>query len=373
MPLHHDTSEQQIMNQLVGCNFYVSAGRVGSSKFLVSLLLAAQVECHHLRMESGPKLDGIVPAVLVHAFADSSYDRSSFHLAGTSWAVQQVTTTLANLAITALKEQQVYEEDDSNSKMQSTTAHPHVGFVDHVSIMPLMLPTTASVATFLSKHDFYPKHAIDPQQQQHACGEAAKNVGKHMSEMGWKIHYYGSASSDNASLAHVRKERTNFFKSGGLDEACSTPNIARTTSCVGSPLNFVENFNIRLSASDTASGKKAATSLCRALRERDGGLQGVEGLTLPHSSSSSPESLSWEVACNLLEPQIGSRDAIRQKANSFIESYNHVHSPPEIIIEDMYGVGTTQEECFKVLQLTEEGIDEHDENVAARFVRYLTK
>ena len=294
---------------------------------------------------------------VIHAFADASYDRSSFHLAGAANLVAHVGTALATSALKSLRDVNRTREDLHNSKKDKSTAHPNVGLVDHVSIMPLLLPTSGARSLLVKDA------TVDEQCQREASGQAARQVGSAMSNLGCVVYYYGSACPDNMPLAQVRKERTNFFRSGGLspsngDESQSV-DFRYGTSCVGSPENFAENFNIRLSS----GGKKAAMSLCRILRERDGGLKGVEALTLPYQHE------KFEVACNLLAPDLGSRDAIRLKTNDWARQYN---LDEEASIEAMYGVGTTQDECLNVLRLTPESINRHDDLVARRFLAYLS-
>lgn len=396
------------INKLIAGNIYISAGGRGkSSKFLMELLHAIQEECCRIRQQQQqqhPKKDNGV--VLVHAFADPCYDRSSLHLAGNSWAVAQVTTLISRLALQHNNTNTCFTTTFSNTEttVPSPTAHPNVGFIDHISLMPLLLPHNTAVSTFLSH---FSNHQSDPkEEQQDSCTQAARYVGEFLtSEMGCIVHYYGSASIDHAPLAKVRRERTNFFQSGALaassqsfsigsssssSSSSDTPSSSNTVVCVGSPGNFVENFNIRLSVTvnnnnnknnnSNTTGKKVAVSLCRTLRERDGGLLGVEALTLPYSSSShtNHNTTYWEVACNLLSPHLGSKDAIRQRTMEWLTQYNNSENTNSnvITIEDMYSVGTTQEQCLNILLLllredVEAAVHKHDQTVANNFFSYL--
>jgi hypothetical protein len=344
--------------------------------------------------------------MVVHAFSDGPYDRSSFHLAGTADDVAAVTSQFTQKALASIlefqqKEQQQQQQQESdickNDSSPQKTAHPNVGLIDHVSIMPLLLPKIIQ-----EQHD---NEADNPpmkslmldsaempteEEQRIAAGDAAKHVGEAMRDAGCRVLYYGWASPpDHKPLAEVRREQTFFFKSGGLEalpaaleESQSQPPSAAKdsatrhpmmgTACVGAPPNFVENFNVRLALSQegsntntlsmsTADLRKRAMALCKHVRERDGGLAGVEALTLPYGKS------QFEVACNLLQPHIGSRDAIRNKVQ---EWYTKNASGSEFEIDAMYGVGSTQHMCLDALCSTD--IDAYDKEVMARFENYLT-
>jgi hypothetical protein len=58
------------------------------------------------------------------------YDRSSFHLAGQPSPVVAVASELINGAIQGLLMTPALKDENASR-------HPHVGIVDHVSIMPL--------------------------------------------------------------------------------------------------------------------------------------------------------------------------------------------------------------------------------------------
>jgi len=455
------------IHKLIAGNVYISTGGASykSRAFLMKLLQTVQEECARIRQRlchhhhQDPQREQEQEQerstiVLAHAFADPCYNRSSFHLAGTSEAVAQVSSLIARLALQHDNEEN-YRKSNSNYGSTNSTAHPYVGFVDHIAFMPLLLPqNNEAVSLFLQNQALLDNHnsnknnnttniGIDPHQQHHSCSQAAKYVGEYLSkDMGCVVHYYGSASVDNAPLSKVRKERTTFFQSGSLASSQPLPlltttsicssTVSSTTSrsgsdnnnekpivtCVGSPFNFVENFNVRLSAkeanTDTTTtstttaftsstvasiGKRGAMSLCRTLRERDGGLEGVEALTLPYDdSTSSTASISsscdgksstsgstWEVACNLLSPynSMGKsrKEDICQKTMEWLLQYNTNNPNNSITIEDMYSVGTTQEQCLNCLLLVlledmEEptaAIYTHDETISNQFKTYLHK
>ena len=81
----------------VACNIYVSAGRPARSAVLLDVLSKAQARCRVLgRQDEGEKV------ALVHAFADAPYDRSSFHLTGSSEFVTDVASQIATQALVEL-------------------------------------------------------------------------------------------------------------------------------------------------------------------------------------------------------------------------------------------------------------------------------
>jgi hypothetical protein len=421
------------IHKLIAGNIYISTGGKSyeSSTFLRKLLHAVQEECATIRrnhQDLQQEEHERTTIVLAHAFADPCYDRSSLHLAGTSGAVAQVSSLIARLALHYKSEETNNATNSYYGTTSSTqkTAHPYVGFVDHIALMPLLLPlNNDAVSLFLNNTN----HRIDAQQQHHSCSQAAKSVGEYLTNvMGCVVHYYGSASIDHAPLSKVRRERTTFFQSGSLESSSvsSSPNSSSTSDtnknrpivvCVGSPFNFVENFNVRLSASTVVAkdagiemtssdaftnaavgGKRAAMSLCRTLRERDGGLEGVEALTLPYHdststttaattdhntttinsrcSSTSSSSSSWEVACNLLSPYnstgVSRKEEIRHKTMEWLLHYNTNNPHMAIRIDKMYSVGTTQEQCFHCLRIVlmeeEAAIRTHDEAVLRHFL-----
>ncbi|KAI2491215.1 Formiminotransferase domain [Fragilaria crotonensis] len=214
-----------------------------------------KVRCRLLRDESNK-------IAIVHAYADGPYDRSSFHLAGNPCAIADVASSMAIHAVEGLL-------SFSKPTGDEVSRHPFVGLVDHVSVMPLLKNQTGG-CNDISSH-----------------GEAALTIGKKLEESGVQVFYYGDAHPEGTPLAVVRREQTNFFRSGGLQqhengmqESTATEKGAAT---VGAPATFVENFNIRLTPN---CDFKLARSLTSFLRERDGGLLGVEGLTLPYGNRS---------------------------------------------------------------------------------------
>eukprot|EP00527_Entomoneis_sp_CCMP2396_P003595 CAMPEP_0198153194 /NCGR_PEP_ID=MMETSP1443-20131203/63123_1 /TAXON_ID=186043 /ORGANISM="Entomoneis sp., Strain CCMP2396" /LENGTH=365 /DNA_ID=CAMNT_0043819437 /DNA_START=94 /DNA_END=1191 /DNA_ORIENTATION=+ len=362
------SSTSRFASCLVACNIYVSASQ---KTILLDLLKQAQRSAE--------------PVVVVHAFCDLVYNRSSFHLAGTAQGIAHVASQLASTAIQQLRATAAANTNttthaeiscDSASSNTTINAHPHVGSVDHIAVMPLQQGhdyddddgskkpiTSASTMTMTTTDaDFTPKTA---------SGWAALQIGQSLREKVaqdekknlLQVYYYGTATADNTPLATVRRDRTKFFQSVGslttTDLIPSQPSSEITT--VGAPLEFAENYNLRC----ICSNKSQVQSLTRYLRERDGGLPGVEALTLPYGDVN-----KYEVACNLLKPTIASADDIWIRA----QAWQQQQQSSNVIIERGYRVGTTAEECLQVwksVQLNQEARVLHDSEVKERLEGYI--
>jgi hypothetical protein len=204
-----------------------------------------------------------------------------------------------------------------------------------------------------------------------AHGEAAQIIGKRLKEIGVQVFYYGDAHPEGTPLAVVRRERTNFFKMGGVettDKQSDGLTSEKGVATVGAPASFVENFNIRLTSN---CNLKTARSLTKLLRERDGGLLGFEGLTLPYSNG------RYEVAGNLLQPDVGSSEAVVAKLDEWVEQKlkELPFDKKSDLVDEAYRVGTTKDSCVDALALCDiaEAIAQHDQQVAKRFKQYLTE
>lgn len=114
-----------------------------------------------------------------------------------------------------------------------------------------------------------------------------------------------------------------------------------------------------------------AKSLTRFIRERDGGLLGVEALTLPYSDN------RYEVAANLLKIDKTSSKDLVERVHEWVAckiqetSLKSFHD----IIEKCYRVGTTSDQCLSVLKQcqSQEGRKIHDNEVAKHFQEYLNQ
>lgn len=368
------TSTVALRTALIACNVYVSAGANPAHRPLLLQLLERAQQQHP------PSSQELLRAVVVHAYADTVYDRSSFHLAGHAEAVARVASDLAVTAVQELRalDQNNYSSNNHHSSMTAAAAsastatdrvaHPFVGLVDHVSMMPLTtLGSSRKQGGSEDDKDDDSSLVLLQQQQQKAAGWAARDVGSNMEKKLGRVLdvlFYGMAHPDQTPLAAVRRERTAFFQSGGLaaaDDDADGRN-RRQTVTVGAPEQFVENYNVRLAR---ACSRTLAQSLARRIRERDGGLPGVEALTLPYSQG------RWEVACNLLRPcTTGATATDIQNAVDRWEKEQNQGS----LVETGYRVGTTVEQCLEAWERsTASDIDRqcHDQLVFERLRGYL--
>lgn len=342
------TSSLQRVVHYVACNVYVSAG--GGDKRHAALLL-------QLLRQAQQQSRGR-PVGVVHAYADQVYNRSSFHLVGQAEPLAVVAGDLACQAVIGLRE--LAEAHDKTQPQQNN--HPNVGFVDHVSVMPIQGRDKNNNEnndddgnsnvdfTNSSDHDFVPATP---------SGIAARHIGKVLQQAGVHVCYYGSAHQDGKTLATVRREETHFFSSGGLMDhsAASNGTQAGEVATVGAPLGFVENYNIRLKAT---CPKRVAQSLTKRVRERDGGLVGVEALTLPYANG------QWEVACNLLCPKQTSAHDIDQVVADWTNQIGQDY------VEIAYRVGTTAEQCLEAITtFNSVKWEQHNNRVEDRLQSYL--
>ena len=288
------------------------------------------------------------------------------------------------------------QQNNNNNNDHDNTLHPYVGIVDHVSVMPLLHPPYHLSHLFESSSASTPLE--EQTQTQHfipstAHGQAAYAIGQAMSNEPLPFHnnntsttttptptpnvqvfYYGGADPDNTPLAHVRKHKTSFFRSGGLQQqdkdkdkgkdkdTTQTQTFEYGIATVGAAPQLVENFNVRLTSH---ASRSKAIQLARLLRACDGpdgkdshtGLPGVEALTLPYSDH------RYEVACNLLQPknERGNANAILKVVQDWEHSMMEEMRSGEDNIKPMkfvdcaYRVGTTEELCWNLLQCSQDG------------------
>ena len=366
---------------IVGCNIYITAAASHSST-LLHLLSRAQDHCRQLRVQnygedrdtihSNNKLDGhesVASVAIVHAYADIPYNRSSFHLSGTSECVSDVA---GRLICNALNEIDLDDNSDNNKsgddKGGGESSHPFVGLVDHVSVMPIYHPkinTHGDMSSVICE----------------AAASSARHIGKRISETNLvNVYYYGKACPNNTPLATVRRERTSFFKSGGTvdnldqsqsnditkqnnDSATITKIALKGDTTIGTPVHFVENLNIRLTSNVSLEQAKTLTQFVRGrnISTKGYGVDGVEALTLPYVRDTSEGGKVYEVACNLTNPQEGSAENVMTQLEKWIvmqrqlklSATNHGGDESEFnydyFVEDAYRVGTTEDQCLNVL------------------------
>lgn len=406
MALPSSTSSTILRNSLVGCNVYVSSAASKRIPLLLDLLSQSQQRCKVLRTkqqphnndndsETEPRRRPPSKVAIVHAYGDVPYDRSSFHLAGRGDLVAEVATSLALGALDGLRDDEANNnvgngESDEVEERRNSSRHPFVGLVDHVSVMPLLRdPINKRSAQLPSDSDSSssspPTSTSGEFVPADGHGIAARHIGHHLSSAGVNVLYYGSAHPEAMPLATIRRNRTNFFRSGGLldkaeksgtatandgsvDTSSDTTRLGVAT--VGSPSTFVENYNVRLTSHCT---RPTAIMLAKRLRERDGGLPGVEALTLPYSDD------RWEVACNLLQPNIGSAEEVQRVVDEWSDEQRNIErgttqsEDSSTLVEIGYRVGTTASQCLEVIELEEEEMEEYDWTVRSHFLGNLMR
>jgi len=219
---------------------------------------------------------------------------------------------------------------------------------------------------------------------------AAKQIGNNISKTNLvNLHYYGSACPNNTSLATVRR-RTSFFDSGGaidkydkhIEQEDTTAKRAAKGSCtIGTPTNFVENYNIRLTSNISFEQAKTLTQFVRGrnIETKGYGVLGVEALTLPLTLPYVSEKSSvYEVACNLTNPKVGSAEKVQEQLMKWIDKQRQelceINSSADTseynydyFVEKAYRVGTTENQCIDVLSKDGISLDYHDKGVYNNF------
>jgi len=149
--------------------------------------------------------------------------------------------------------------------------------------------------------------------------------------------------------------KTSFFKPTKTDD----PDDKEKDMCViGVPPHFVENVNIRLRPGITKT--EAIQHITKFVRSRDGGiLSHVEALTLPYNDQ------QYEVACNLLNPDVTSMDDIQ---NLVAQKQNENNFD---MVESIYRVGTTVDQCMQVLSQNTNDRQKHNEFILKQFEGYF--
>jgi hypothetical protein len=301
-----------------------------------------------------------------------------------------------------------------NNSINSSSKHPLIGLVDHISVMPLTNDNNKEWNALSNNNSDDPQKQMQTQTQNQnqtpyippdSHGLCSVYIGDKMLQHNKNIDvfYYGSAHPNHVPLATIRREKTKFFQSGGLDSKSTIDTTTNTTDnsnnhnhnhetkpkdqcTIGSPTSFVENYNILLSRN---VNKKQAMKLTKKIRERDGGIIGVEGLTLPYSEG------RYEVACNLLHPKEGSSDDIlrvldewvrdqkdqleeeeeQQQRQQHLDVLGDGMNKIDYFVDKSYRVGTTAEQCMDVLnRFDQEKGDtkaDYDLEVAERFRQYF--
>eukprot|EP00985_Skeletonema_marinoi_P001194 scaffold476_cov77-Skeletonema_marinoi.AAC.9 len=369
---------QSYTSSLVACNIYITSA---ASAALPSLLSRAQDHCRQLRLvqqqqcKDENKESNTAAAAVVHAYADIPYDRSSFHLAGRSDCVAEVAISLIQ---NALNEIELKNNNDNDASNKLEARHPFVGLVDHVSVMSITSQESGTTTPTTTA----------------AAASSARQIGSQIDQSNYiKIHYYGMACPNNTPLATVRR-KTSFFNSGGAHDNSSDNNenqqqqqYEKGECTIGAPLDFVENYNIRLTPNVDFGTAKTLTQVLRGrnIATKGMGVPGVEALTLPYIRHADHGGNVYEVACNLLEPKIGSVEQIEVELEKWIQQQKQQllskddgddmndQYDRDYFIEKAYRVGTTEEQCLSLLKNADD--DEYwmryDQQVFSRFNAFL--
>jgi Formiminotransferase domain, N-terminal subdomain len=291
---------------------------------------------------------------LVHAYADKVYNRSSYYLAGTSEIVLEVAMDLINNAVLELRK--IVTVPDP---FIVATALPDVGWVDHVAVMPLLTGIES-------------RNAV-PEGTQFTCRwvetrhtDVAHRIGKEMeNNLGVQVYYYGLALKKNTLFTKVWKRRDVALRKKYPFSPAPVPGAGENrfteSALVGSPEEFVEQYNIRLTNKCT---RRVAHFVARYVREEDDGLIGVDAYGHPYSLN------RYEVMCSVRRPFSGgaSVDDIQNRIDTWDQSTE------KKFVEQGYRVGTTQEQSIKVIEDVMQGTEnreKHDFEVLEAFNRYL--
>jgi hypothetical protein len=142
-------------------------------------------------------------AAVAHVYVDQVYNRTAFHIAGHADVVVPVAS---DLAIDAVQTLRFNHANKIFSGANKTVEHPNIGLVDHIAFMPIVTHGETNKQKALKESVL-------------SAAWAARQVGERIAEeLGMKVFYYGLASPKNTPLAEVRREQTNFFKSGSLSD-----------------------------------------------------------------------------------------------------------------------------------------------------------
>jgi hypothetical protein len=240
-----------------------------------------------------------------------------------------------------------------------------------------------------------------------AAANAARVIGREILKTNLvNVHYYGMACPRNTPLAKVRRESTSFFNSGGAVDLYQSgkKNDQKTSSLlaqvnmakkgdtvVGTPMNFVENYNIRLTPNVNYDQAKTLTQFLRGrnINEKGYGVAGVEALTLAYARDKFQGDRVYEVACNLTKPEEkGGVREVRAQLDQWVDIQRRQSSieasDEKYFVDVAYRVGTTEEQCRRVLfQGKEHGAsrmpntetfwEEHDKEVYSKFEEFLSR
>ena len=377
----------KVSRSFVACNVYISAGGNPNHRdMLLGLLGETQELCHLANNNSNSDANVNVNGnnndnannkaepkgsdrrvVVVHAFRDGPYDRSSFHLAGSPDLVADVGSSLATRAVQALRETEEATTEAIGGR------HPTVGLVDHVSVLPL---------DENNENDDSNDNNSKQNEFARITGSVARTIGESLQSSGADVLYYGHAHPNGKELAAVRRDSTGFFEDSKTEKTRTrstsstsssssssssneriTPKLAGQAT-VGAPNRFVENYNIRLRP---GVSRRVARTLTESVREKGGrGLLFVEALTLAYGID------QFEVACNLLDPSTTSSEDIDNRIRDWEKQQQDEqqsdNEDASALVETAYRVGTTTGMSLEALRKvsTKEGEMAYNKEVFGR-------
>lgn len=332
----------------VACNVYITAGgHVSHCSALLRLLAQTQAHCAQQCNSDNNNNEEFI--AMVHAYTDTTYNRTSFHLVGKT---RPMATVVSDLVTRAMAEETFLQTPSSCSSItgrhSNDSAHPTVGLVDHIAVMPLSYDENDSgndYTTSRLQEEMTDSSTLTP------SGQVARLIGNRLQEQHQTtVHYYGAAHPDNVPLATVRREKTSFFQRNHAIITQTHQNQHVTT--VGAPLGFVENYNIRVNC----TSRSLAVSLTKRLRKPGT----VEALTLTYGNE-------YEVACNLLRPNIVSAQDLQAMTDIWKNEQG------ETVKAYGYRVGTTIDQCLETLAAVREDRASHDNHITACLGDYLSK
>lgn len=216
-----------------------------------------------------------------------AYERTSFLIAG-QWG--QVSSCAIAIASLALGEIDITTHEGS---------HPQIGAVDHISVSSLDADASGRAA--------------------------AMRIATAMAEK-VPVYLYGDAHPEHRSLAATRRltpyfRATNGWKAPadlGQDKFSDKSGV-----CCCGHVDMVLNYNIAL---EEAADLAVAKAVVAEVRKRPH----VEALPLPHGQG-------YEVACNLLRPEVTPPEDVLEAARLAAAQFN-------VRVERGYRIGLTPEE-----------------------------
>lgn len=187
-------------------------------------------------------------AELLDSQADPDHNRSVFTLVAPLSQIRAAVLSLAELAVAHI------------DLTRHQGVHPRIGALDVVPIVPI---------------DDMPRHV---------CVETARSIGESLwDELHIPVYFYGAAArrAHRTSLESFRRhgfeKLATMVRSGGCLPDVGGPDLHPTAGacCVG-VREVMAAFNVLLDARDASAAKRIA----RAIRESDGGIEGVKALGL---------------------------------------------------------------------------------------------